>query len=91
MSEHNHSDSLQSKIERSSIGLLLALMVLLSIGGLVEIVPLFYLTETMEHNKYPEIVWQRKPGQMLADWGLDAKGLLEAIRNKLSQGKNKLT
>jgi len=68
MSEQVHADNFQAKIERSSLGLLLMLMVLLSVGGLVEIVPLFYLTETMENSRHPEIVWQRKVGQTLADW-----------------------
>ncbi|CAK0761797.1 cytochrome c oxidase cbb3-type subunit II [Gammaproteobacteria bacterium] len=66
MSENQNN--LQSKIERSSISLLVILMVVLSVGGLVEIVPLFYLTDTMEHSKFPEIVWQRKAGQTLASW-----------------------
>ena len=68
MADTIHSTKLQDKVERSGIVMLLMLMVLLSVGGLVEIVPLFYLDETMEHNRYPEIVWQRKDGQTLDDW-----------------------
>jgi cytochrome c oxidase cbb3-type subunit 2 len=68
MADQIYSTKLQDKIERSVVGLLLMLMMLLSVGGLVEIVPLFYLKDTMEYNKYPEIVWQRKPGETLADW-----------------------
>jgi cytochrome c oxidase cbb3-type subunit 2 len=36
---------------------LIATAIVLSVGGIVEIVPLFYLKSTMEHNQFPEIVW----------------------------------
>jgi cytochrome c oxidase cbb3-type subunit II len=39
--------------------LLIVLALALSVGGLVEIVPLFFMKNTMEHNKYPEIVWSK--------------------------------
>ncbi|MDH5571196.1 MAG: cytochrome-c oxidase, cbb3-type subunit II, partial [Gammaproteobacteria bacterium] len=68
MADKIHSTKLQDKVERSAFVMLGMLLILLSIGGLVEIVPLFYLDETMEHNQHPEIVWQRKDGQTLADW-----------------------
>src|SRR3989304_2318898 len=68
MAKQIESTGLQSTIERSIVGLFLMLMVLLSVGGLVEIVPLFYLDETMEHNKYPAVMWHRQAGQTLADW-----------------------
>ncbi len=67
MADQIHSTKLQDKIERSAFLLLIMLMVLLSVGGLVEIVPLFYLKGTMEHNKSPEIVWNHE-GKTLADW-----------------------
>jgi len=38
-------------------GLSIVLALALSVGGLVEIVPLFFMKNTMEHNKFPEIVW----------------------------------
>lgn len=68
MADQIYSTKFQDKVERSIVGLLLMLMMILSVGGLVEIVPLFYLKDTMESNKHPEIVWQRKPGQTFADW-----------------------
>lgn len=40
-------------------GLLVVTALVLSVGGLVEIVPLFYMKNTMEHNTYPEIVWDK--------------------------------
>jgi cytochrome c oxidase cbb3-type subunit 2 len=49
---------LQDRMERNIWGLLIVLAIVLSIGGIVEIVPLFYLKSTEEANKYPEIVWQ---------------------------------
>ncbi|MBY6242499.1 cytochrome-c oxidase, cbb3-type subunit II [Methylosinus sp. Sm6] len=42
------SRSLQKSLETNSILLLLAIMLLVSIGGIVEIVPLFYLHNTIE-------------------------------------------
>ncbi|MDH5546738.1 MAG: cytochrome-c oxidase, cbb3-type subunit II [Gammaproteobacteria bacterium] len=68
MSDKIHSTKLQDKMERNVWALLLMLLVLLSIGGLVEIVPLYYLDDTMEHSARPEILWQRQDGQKLADW-----------------------
>jgi len=47
--------------------LLVVLALALSVGGLVEIVPLFTIKSTMEYNAAPELVWQRKPGQTLHD------------------------
>lgn len=63
-----HSTKLQDKLERSVVGMVLMLMVLLSVGGLVEIVPLFLQDSTMEHNKHPEVMWQREKGQTLESW-----------------------
>ncbi len=63
---------MQASMEKNVWGLLIVLALALSVGGLVEIVPLFYMKNTFEHNKHPEIVWQsqvafedRKP---LAEW-----------------------
>jgi len=68
MSDQYHSTKFQDKVERNVFVMLIMLLVLLSVGGIVEIVPLFYLDETMEHNQNPEIVWDRKEGQSLNDW-----------------------
>ena len=68
MSDQIHSTKLQDKTERNVFVMFVFLLVLLSVGGLVEIAPLFYLDSTMEHNAHPEIVWQRKDGQSLNDW-----------------------
>ena len=68
MANQIHSTKLQDKIEQNVFALLLALALLLSVGGIVEIVPLFYLKDTMEYNKHPEILWHRKAGETLADW-----------------------
>lgn len=68
MSEQIHSTKLQDKVERNVFVLFLSLAIVLSIGGLVEIVPLFFLEDTMEHNKRPEILWQREEGQTMASW-----------------------
>lgn len=68
MAEKIHSTKLQDKLERNIWALLLMLMILLSVGGIVEIVPLFYLKNTMESNNHPEILWQRKSGETLAEW-----------------------
>jgi len=68
MSSNNSSSGrLQDWIERNIFAMFVGLLLVLSVGGLVEIVPLFYLDNTMEHNKAPELVWQRKDGQTLND------------------------
>jgi len=54
---------LQDRLERNIWGLLIVLAIVLSVGGIVEIVPLFYLKSTEEANRFPEIVWNRaNPG-----------------------------
>ncbi len=68
MANKYYSTKLQDKVERSGLVMLFMLMVLLSVGGLVEIVPLFYLKDTMEYNKHPEILWQRKAGESMDEW-----------------------
>jgi cytochrome c oxidase cbb3-type subunit 2 len=64
-------------MERNIWALLVILALALSVGGLVEIVPLFYLKSTMEYNKFPEIVWNKdNPGsQPIVE--VDAKGDLK--------------
>jgi len=68
MADKIYSTKLQDKFERNIWALLLMLFLVLSVGGIVEIVPLYYLDDTMEHNAKPEILWQRADGQSLADW-----------------------
>ncbi len=68
MANKIHSTKLQDKAERKIGVLVLLTALVLSVGGIVEIVPLYYLDSTMEHNKRPEIVWERQEGQTLADW-----------------------
>lgn len=68
MSDKIHSTKFQDKIERNVFLMLVVTLMVLSVGGIVEIIPLFYLKDTMEHNKNPEIVWDRQEGQTLNDW-----------------------
>jgi cytochrome c oxidase cbb3-type subunit 2 len=51
--------SFQEWMEINIWGLLFFLALALSVGGLVEIVPLFFMKNTMEHNRFPEIVWAK--------------------------------
>jgi cytochrome c oxidase cbb3-type subunit II len=51
--------SFQEWMEINIWGLLFFLGMALAVGGLVEIVPLFFMKNTMEHNKFPEIVWAK--------------------------------
>ncbi|AHF02916.1 cytochrome-c oxidase, cbb3-type subunit II [Marichromatium gracile] len=51
--------SFQEWMEVNIWGLLIVLALVLSVGGLVEIVPLFYMKNTMEHARFPEIVWAK--------------------------------
>jgi len=68
MANNNQAIGLQERMEKNIWLLLIILAMVLSVGGLVEIVPLFYMKNTMEYNKVPELVWQRKAGQTLHDW-----------------------
>ena len=51
--------SFQEWLEVNIWGLLIATALVLSVGGLVEIVPLFIMKNTFEHNQFPEIVWEK--------------------------------
>jgi cytochrome c oxidase cbb3-type subunit 2 len=57
MSDHDkiHSTKLQDKLERNVFWLFVATAFTVAIGGIVEIVPLFYLPNTMTQN-LPQIV-----------------------------------
>ena len=59
MAENTPPKGLQERLERNIWGLLIVTAIVLSVAGIVEIVPLFYLKDTMEYNKYPEIVWDK--------------------------------
>jgi cytochrome c oxidase cbb3-type subunit 2 len=49
----------QEWMEVNIWGLLTIVALVLSVGGLVEIVPLFYMKNTMESNKHPELIWAK--------------------------------
>jgi cytochrome c oxidase cbb3-type subunit 2 len=81
MSDHDkiYSTKFQDKIERSSLLMFVMCALAVSVGGIVEIVPLFYLDRTMTHlspdvkgkvdsKEISPIVWQRQEGQSLDDW-----------------------
>ncbi|MCU7905669.1 MAG: cytochrome-c oxidase, cbb3-type subunit II [Candidatus Thiodiazotropha sp. (ex Epidulcina cf. delphinae)] len=67
MANENQSVGLQEKTEKNIWLLLILVALALSVGGLVEIVPLFTMKSTMEHNAAPELIWQRQAGQALRD------------------------
>ena len=68
MANNVQPKGIQEKMEVNIWAFMLAMAIALSVGGIVEIVPLFVLDKTMEHNNAPEILWQRKPGQTLDQW-----------------------
>jgi len=82
MSDHGkiYSTKFQDTLERSTIKLAVMIALAVAVGGLVEIVPLFYLDTTMTHlspnvresqknaGDTSPIVWNRKPGESLDDW-----------------------
>jgi len=82
MSDHGkiYSTKFQDSLERSTIKLAIMIALAVAVGGLVEIVPLFYLDTTMTHlspnvkaslknaGDTSPIVWNRKPGESLDDW-----------------------
>lgn len=67
MADQIYSTKLQDKLERNVWAFVLMTAVVVSVGGIVEIVPLFYLDGTMEHNQHKEVVWDRGD-KSLADW-----------------------
>lgn len=56
MSEHNSNKpvSFQERLEKNIWALALATAIVLSVGGIVEIVPLYYLNTTYEDQVHPE-------------------------------------
>jgi cytochrome c oxidase cbb3-type subunit 2 len=74
--ENSQSGKLQNFLEKNAIALTLMIALVVSVGGIVEIVPLFYLDSTIEDKmanpdgsqRFPEVVWQRQSGQGLGDW-----------------------
>ncbi|MEH6822862.1 MAG: cytochrome-c oxidase, cbb3-type subunit II [Motiliproteus sp.] len=69
MADNQKPKSLQEKMEVNIWALVLGTAIVVSIGGIVEIVPLFTIDKTMEHKSTaPEILWQRKEGVTLQDW-----------------------
>ncbi|MFT5721687.1 MAG: cytochrome c oxidase cbb3-type subunit 2 [Motiliproteus sp.] len=68
MAEKQKPKGLQEKMETNIWALMLGTAIVVSIGGLVEIVPLFVIDKTWEHNSAPEILWQREAGTALGDW-----------------------
>src|SRR4030067_2382569 len=81
MSDHDkiYSTKFQDKIERSTVLMFVMVAIVVALGGMVEIFPLFYLDRTMTHlspdvkgkvgsKEISPIVWQRQPGQSLDDW-----------------------
>ena len=68
MADKRSPKNFQERMEISIVPLLTVLALALSVGGLVEIVPLFYLKGTMEHNSHPEIVWQEAGQKPISEW-----------------------
>lgn len=76
MNDYTKSTRFQQMLEKNIFALALMTALVVSIGGIVEIVPLFYLDSTFEDKatnpdgsaKFPELTWQRAEGQTLADW-----------------------
>jgi len=56
MADHNSNEpiSFQEKLEKNIWALLLATAMIVSVGGIVEIVPLFYIDSTFEDKAHPE-------------------------------------
>lgn len=67
MANDNQATGFQDKMERNIWLFLIILALSLTVGGIVEIVPLFTMNSTMEHSRAPELVWQRQAGQTLHD------------------------
>lgn len=69
MADNQKPKNFQEKMEVNIWALVLMTAIAVSIGGIVEIVPLFTMDKTMEHKSTaPEILWQREAGAGLNDW-----------------------
>ncbi|VAX07642.1 Cytochrome c oxidase (cbb3-type) subunit CcoO [hydrothermal vent metagenome] len=68
MANNSKPKNLQQKMEVNVWLLTIVMAFVLSIGGIVEIVPLFTMKNTMEHNKFPEIVWDGAGKRPLSEW-----------------------
>jgi len=74
--ENSRWGKFQQVMEKNILALTLMVALVVSVGGIVEIVPLFYLDSTVEDTarnpdgsaKFPDVLWQRGEGQTLADW-----------------------
>ncbi|MBN2607353.1 MAG: cytochrome-c oxidase, cbb3-type subunit II [Thiotrichales bacterium] len=85
--------NLQERLERNIFGLFLATAFMVSIAGIVEIVPLFYLKSAvdytektdkygnLENKKFPELVWHRT-------FTVNADGKLVSDKALYKQDKN---
>jgi len=67
MSEETQEGGLQVKAERNVALLVFLTFIVVSIAGLVEIVPLFYLDSAMPAKNIPGVVWDRS-GKSLDEW-----------------------
>ncbi|MEW6563444.1 MAG: cytochrome-c oxidase, cbb3-type subunit II [Pseudomonadota bacterium] len=70
MADKIYSTKLQDATERSTLLMFVLSAVAVAVGGIVEIVPLFYLPNTGMGNgtKHPDVVWHPQAGQTLDDW-----------------------
>ena len=72
MADQIHSTKLQDKTERNVFLMIFMLAILVAIPGAVEIIPLFYLDDTMEHNREANagktIKWAGTGEQPLSSW-----------------------
>ena len=59
---------IQDKAERNVWLFAFLTFLTVSVAGIVEIVPLFYLDSAMPAKNIPGVVWDRKDGQSLDDW-----------------------
>ncbi|RDE24297.1 cytochrome-c oxidase, cbb3-type subunit II [Motiliproteus coralliicola] len=69
MADNQKPKNLQEKMEVNIWALVLMTAIAVSVGGIVEIVPLFTIDKTMEHKSTaPEIVWDRPADATMKDW-----------------------
>lgn len=68
MADNIKPKNFQERMEINIWALTIVTAIVLSVGGIVEIVPLFTMKSAMEHNKFPEIVWAGAGKQPLSEW-----------------------
>ena len=88
MANETQPRNFQERMEINVWAMLIVLAIALSIGGIVEIVPLFTMKKTMEHNQFPEIVWEKAGAEPIGTWPRVGSARATIGRNRTKSRKS---